>query len=122
MKNLTATLCLTIAVLLGTFGPAESRPLTGVDVSRWVILYAWVNARDFENPFINLSQQDGIYPASFKTREECNNVILKRHLSDGVKIKKDQRSLKLVWANYPASVAQISCVRVQLDELPFQRQ
>jgi hypothetical protein len=122
MRNLTATICLTLAVLLGTFGPAKSRPLTGVDVSRWVILHTWVDVRDSENVKINLNQFDEKYPASFKSKEGCHNAITKWYLRDGMKIRKDQYTLRLVKGGYPGIVEQVSCIRIQLDELPFKRQ
>ena len=123
MKTLLTIFCLTITVLFGSSEVfAESRTLKGVDVARWVVLHTWVDVRDTENPKINLRQFSGMYPASFKSKEDCHGAITKWYLRDGMKIRKDELSFRLVKGDYPGSAEQVSCIRIQLDELPFKRQ
>ena len=115
MKTLLPTLCLTIAVLHGSVEVfAESRTLTGVDASRWVVLHTWVDVRNTENPTINLRQfNTERYPASFESREDCHDAITKWYLRDGMKNRKDQHSLRLVKGHYPGSAEQVSCISIQ---------
>ena len=122
MKTLLTTLCLTIAVLLGSVEVfAESRTLKGVDVARWVVLHTWVDVRDTENPKINLRQfNTQRYPASFESKEDCHGAITKWYLRDGMKIR--ESPFRLVKGHYPGSAEQVTCISIQLDKLPFKRQ
>ena len=141
MRNLTATICLTLVLLLGSAGTTSNsfggdiNVLGNVNLSdtgkeligyRWIILETKIFLRQNKVPRIWISQRKQFLPANFESKEECQEDMKRRHMEDGWTIKIDRptgslilnRSHILPVGPY-ANVEQISCVEIFV-ELPYE--